>query len=308
MTTRRALLQPAWALAWVLLAVTVARGQDLEPRRWTHMPVGMHVFGLGLVQADGDLALDPVLELTDTTIESRLQAASYVYAFGLLGKSARVDVQVPYQQARWSGKLSGSKARVRRSGFADPRIRFSINLVGAPALQGKQYMDYREQHPTNTVIGAGVAIRVPLGEYNDKKLLNIGQNRYSIRPQLGVLHTRGPWSYELTASTFLFTDNDDFFGDTKREQDPLHALQVHVVRTLSNGWWVSAGSAYGWSGRSKINGVDKDDRRGDLLSGASFGFPIASNQAVKFAYIRRRTQKDVGVDSDSVVAAWSVRF
>ena len=272
------------------------------------MPVGTGVVGLGVVEGSGDLGFDPVLQLTDATVDNRMQILSTVYAFPMAGKTARVDVTVPYIQARWKGDLAGEPAQRRQRGFGDPRIRLSVNFVGAPAMKGEEYMKFRKSHPTNTVVGAGVAITLPMGKYHEDKLLNLGQNRYTVRPQLGFVHTRGPWSYELTGSVFLFSDNNDFFGGMEREQDPLYALQTHVVRTFDDGWWAAAGLAYGWSGRSTVEGDEKDDRRGDVLSGCSFGFPVAPNQSVKFGYLRRRTTKDVGVDSDSFVAAWSMRF
>jgi hypothetical protein len=308
MKTRGILIRLTWGLVCAVLSVTTARAQDLEARRWTHLPVGTNVVGLGVAVGKGDLAFDPVLKVKDADVDTRQELASYVHMFGVLDRTARVDVLVPYQQSRWEGKLDGTRSSVRRNGFADPRIRVSINLMGAPALEGKQFKEFREAHPINTIVGAAVSVRLPWGDYKKDRLLNLGQNRYTIRPQLGVLHTRGPWSYELTGSVFFFTDNDKFFNGNKREQDPLYAIQAHAVRVFPDGWWVSAGTAYGWAGRSTVSGEKKDDRRGDFLSGASIGFPITPNQGMKFGYIRGRTQKDTGADTDTVVAGWTVRF
>lgn len=284
------------------------RAQDIEPRRWTTFPIGTNVLGLGVGEGWGDLSFDPVLMLTDAEVDTRRQIASYVRSFAIGDKTARVDIQLPYQQSRWQGKVDGTPDQVRRRGFADPRIRLSINLLGAPALKGKEYVEYKKSHPVNTVVGAAVAVNLPWGQYHEEKLLNLGENRYTIRPQVGVLHTRGPWSYELTGSVFFFTDNNDFAGGNDREQDPLYALQAHVVRGFPSGWWWSVGLAYGWAGETTINHEEKDDRRSALLGGASFGFPVADNQGVQFGYIRRRTQNDLGTDIDTVFAGWSLRF
>jgi hypothetical protein len=293
---------------WLLLQAATLCAQDLEPRRWTHLPDGMNVFGIAVARTTGDLAFDPVLKVKNADVTSTTEVATYVKSFGLFGKSARVDLTVPYDENRWTGEVDGDPAKINRSGFADPRIRFSVNLLGAPLLKGKEFVEYKKEHPTNTVVGAAVAVKLPWGDYKKDKLLNIGKNRYAIRPQIGAVHTRGPWSYELTGSTFFFSDNNEFFGGNKLEQDPLYAVQAHVVRTLPDGWWVSVGAAYGWSGESKVNGERKSDRRGDLLSGLSFGFPIGANQGMKIAYIRSRTQRDVGSDTDTVLAGWTVAF
>lgn len=282
--------------------------QDIEPRRWTPLPVGMNVLGAGVVHTDGDIALDPVLELEDVTVDVETLVVSYLHAFDLAGQSARFDVRLPYQDARWEGLLAGERASTERHGLADPRVRLSVNFVGAPALKGEEFLAYRAVHPINTVVGAALAVRLPLGEYKQDKLLNLGENRFVFRPQLGFVHTRGHWSYELTASVFLYTDNDDFFGNNKREQEPLYALQTHLIYSSPQRWWISIGAAHDRGGESSINGEKKDDERRDLLYGISAGLPIGSSSGVKLAYVGSRTREDVGKDTDSIALAYSIRF
>lgn len=291
-----------------LLFTGLAIGQDIEPRRWTLLPVGMNVLGAAVVHTDGDIAFDPVLELDNVTADIATAIVSYLHAFELLGQSARFDVRIPYMDARWEGLLAGEPASAERKGLGDPRLRLSVNFLGAPALKGKEFLAYRASHPVNTVVGAALAITLPLGEYKQDKLLNLGDNRFIIRPQLGFVHTRGHWSYELTGSVFLYTDNDEFFGNNKREQDPLYALQTHLIYSSPQRWWVSLGAAHDRGGESSINGVKKDDQRRDLLFGISAGFSISSSSSVKLAYVGSRTQKDVGKDTDSVALAYSIRF
>ncbi len=292
----------------VLLFSAPLPAADMEPRRWTHLPVGMNVLGAGGIYTDGDINFDPVLELEDVTVESKTVLASYLHAFDLLGQSARFDIRLPYKDSRWEGILEGQRASTERRGFADPRLRLSVNFIGAPALKGKAYRDYRAANTINTVVGTALSVSLPLGEYKDDKLVNLGQNRYVFRPQLGFVHTRGHWSYELTGSVFLYTDNDDFFGDNKREQDPLYAMQTHVVYASPRRWWVSTGAAYGWGGESTVNGDNKDDERRDLLYGLSAGIPTGQNSNIKIAYVARRTSEDVGQENDNVVLGFSVWF
>jgi hypothetical protein len=295
--------------ALVLLSFTgLGFAQDIEPRRWTPLPIGMNVLGVGAVHTDGDIALDPVLELEDVTVEVETIALTFLRSFELLGKSARFDVRLPYKDARWKGLLAGEPASTERKGMGDPRLRLSVNFLGAPALKGKEFQTYRASHPINTVIGAALAVTLPLGEYKQDKLLNLGENRYVFRPQLGFVHTRGHWSYELTGSVFLYTDNDDFLGNKKREQDPLYALQTHLTYISSQRWWASIGAGYDQGGESKINGVKQDDQRRDLLYGISAGLSIGLRSSVKLAYIGSRTHEDVGQDTDSIAFAYSIRF
>jgi hypothetical protein len=45
------------------------------------------------------------------------------------------------------------------SGFADPGLRFSVNLYGAPALSFKDFKDYRQ----DTIFGVSLLVTMPFG-------------------------------------------------------------------------------------------------------------------------------------------------
>jgi len=296
----------------ILLVVTVLSNQviakDLEPRRWTPLPLGTSVVALGIGHTMGDLYFDPVMEVSDAEVEINTVVLAYIRSFSLADRLARFDVRIPHQSASWEGFLSGEPANIKRVGFSDPRFRLSINLLGAPAVGSTNMREYKVARPSNTIIGASIAVSVPWGEYFDDKLLNLGKNRYSIRPQIGAIHTDGLWSYELTSSVFYFTDNKDFYADRKRGQKPLYATQAHLIRTFGPGLWGSLSAGYAWGGESKIDGIDKDDKRKDFLSAVSFGFPVSKTQSLKLSYVRGRTKNDVGVDTDSLVLAGSMLF
>lgn len=295
------------ALALLLVAGGPA-AEDIEPRRWTPLPVGTTVAGVGVARGSGDVAFDPVLKIEDTTLEVTTTLVSVVHAFDLLGRTARLDVLLPHQHARWEGLLDGEPRTVDRRGSADPRLRLSVLLLGAPALRGQKFLAYRDSHPVNTVVGAALALTLPLGEYQRDKLLNLGQNRFAIQPQLGVVHTRGPWSYELTGSVSFFTDNNEFLVDHTRTQDPVLLLQAHAVYADPRGWWASAGAAYDWGGASTIDGVAKDDYREDLLYGGALGLSINRQTSVQLTYVANRAQTEIGSDMDTLALGLSIRF
>lgn len=282
--------------------------QDLEPRRWSHLPMGLNVFGLATGWTDGDIFFDPVLRIEDVSYERYLLGVAYVRTFELFGKSSRIDVQVPYASGRWEGLVDGVYTSVRRRGFADPRLRFSINLYGAPALSGRQYVRYRQENPVTTTIGAALAVRLPLGDYNETRLINLSSNRVTLRPQLGVLHQRRNWQFELTGSVFLYGTNDDFWNGNVLEQDPLWFAQAHAIYSIKPGWWVSASGGFAHGGRSQVNGEPKpDDSRARYLA-LSLGLPINAQQSLKFTYLASNTHVDTGQNTDSLLVAWSINW
>jgi hypothetical protein len=287
-------------LCLLLLPLGQVLAQDLEPRRWTPLPPGINVVGSGIAVTTGDVLFDPALQIEDAKVNAETVVASYVRSFSLAGKLARFDLTVPWQHAKWTGLLQGQSASVTRAGFSDPVVRLSMILAGA------------SPDPTassNTVVGAAIAVTVPVGEYFEDKLLNLGQNRFVIRPQVGMVHTRGQWSYELTSSVFFFTDNDEFYGDSTREQNPLYAVQGHVIHSFKKpGYWAAMSAGYGIDGKSSINGTTANDSRRVFVSALSLGMPLGSRQGLKFAYVRDRTNISRGSDTDSFVIAWSARY
>ena len=58
--------------------------------------------------------------------------------------------------------------------------------------------------------------------------MNIGTNRWSFKPEVGISKTAGPWTLEVSAAAMFFTVNDEFFGGNRRVQDPLYSAQAHA--------------------------------------------------------------------------------
>jgi hypothetical protein len=112
----------------------------------------------------------------------------------------------------------------------------------------------------------------------------------------------------LTGSVFFHTDNDKFTGDRSRAQDPLPALQGHVILTLQPGLWVSASAGYGWGGESSVDGMPKNDPKQDFLSAVSLGIPVSPKTGIRLTYVRARTDENIGSDSESVAISLSRRF
>lgn len=288
---------------WLVSGQVLA--QDLEPRRWAHMPTGLNFFGVGVAYTKGDILFDPVLQLEDVTFRNASTAFVYLRSFGLFGKSARIDAVVPYASGRWQGLLEGEPAKTRRRGFGDPRIRLSMLLYGGPE---ETPQEFSKNEKSNTVVGIGLAVQMPFGHYEEDKLLNLGSNRWVVRPQIGVTHTRNRWTYELTGSVFWYSDNDEFWNGNKLENTTLSSIQGHVIYNWSPGLWVSFSSGYGHGANATINGLASDGQTRNWLSALSLGVPINHQNGLKFAWVRNTTQNDQGADFDSLVVAWSVLF
>lgn len=302
--------KPVLLLGILLLATHVAgvQAQSLEPRRWTHLPIDANFLGVGTGHSRGDILFDPALQIEDGTMDLYYMGLTYIRSFALVGKTARLEATLPYAMGYWEGILRGEPASVRRHGFSDPSLRLSVNLLGSPALKGQEFASYRAAHPVRTLLGVAVDVTLPLGEYRVDRLINLGSNRYILRPQIGVLHLRNNWEYEATASVFLFGDNRDFFTGVVREQEPLWFVQGHVIYSFRPGVWAGLSSGYGHGGDNTINGVSKDDDGRISFWAASFGMPLSQRQTIKISYAKSQTNTNVGSDLDTILAAWTMAF
>jgi hypothetical protein len=282
--------------------------EELEPRRWSHLPIDTNYFGAGYAYTEADIGLDPVLKLENVEMELDSWPVKYIRTFAFFDKTARVGILQTYQEGRWSGLLDGASRTIHRSGWADTLLRFAINLYGAPPLQGKEYVAYRATKEVETIVGAGFAVQLPTGDYMDDKLINLGTNRFTFLPQFGVVHTRGMWSTETTVTVAFYSDNNDFFNGQKLEQDPLYIIHSHLIYTFRPGLWAGASAGYDYGGRSTVDETKKDDRKQNLSWALSFGGSVNRHAGVKVVYIGKRTQESTGSDSDTLIlgftAAW----
>ncbi|MDB4444519.1 transporter [bacterium] len=290
-----------YPVLFILLTTGTALSQELVPRRWSHLPIGTNFAGAGYAFTRADITFDPVLKIEDAKLDMQTVALSYIRSFELLKKSARVDFKIPFQDGRWTGLLDGKPASAHRSGMADPVVRLAVNLFGGPPLKGKEFAKYRAAIKQETMVGVGLALHLPLGQYYEDKLLNLGSNRFTIRPQLGVVHQRGKWTGELTGSVWFFTDNDAFFNGLKREQDPFFTIQGHLIYTFHPGFWASMSGALGYGEESTVDHVAQDDTKRNVAWALGLGYSLTRQFGLKFTYVGIRNRSDTGADSDTLL-------
>ena len=278
---------------------------ELEPRQWSHLPVGTNFAGAGYAYTRADISFDPVLLIENAEMDLHTLAGKYIRTFGLFGKSGRIDLVQAYQDGKWSGLLDGAPATVSRNGLSDTFMRLSVNLYGAPPLSGKAFSAYRSGLKDDTIIGMALAVRFPTGDYMEDKLINLGQNRFIIRPQVGINHTRGKWTTEVTAEVAFYSKNDEFFNGNTLEQDPTYIIHGHLTHTFRPGLSLGVSVGYDHVGENSVNGIDKDDKKQDIGWALRFSYPINRRSGFNVNYIGTRKRQSTGFDSDTLTAGLS---
>src|SRR4030095_2527735 len=187
----RHFITAAVALHMVVLCSAV-RAQDLGPRAYSNSPVGLNFLVAGYGYAKGSVLTDPALPLDNVTNDAHVGVVAFARSLGVFGKSAKFDILVPYGSLFARGLAFGILRERFVTGFGDAAFRFSMNFVGAPALTAAEFKDYRQ----DLILGASLRIIVPLGQYDDTKLVNFGSNRWSLKPEIGCSKAFGPWTIE----------------------------------------------------------------------------------------------------------------
>jgi hypothetical protein len=227
---------------------------------------------------------------------------AYARSLDVFGRSGKVDVVLPYSGLSGSALFRGQEMEREVSGFHDPRLRLSVNLYGAPALSFEEFATYQQ----DLIIGASVAVTTPLGQYDNDKVVNLGTNRWSVKPELGISKVWGPVTLELAVGATFYTDNDDFLGRT-REQDPLYSFQGNVIYQFPFGIWGAVTATYLTGGRTTVDGRRGDDRQDNLRVGGTISIPLSRHYSIK-VYGATGAATRVGGEFDVVGIVWQYRW
>ncbi len=297
----------AVAIGTLLCTVLVSRpavGQELEPRSYAPSPVGITFLGVGVGRSSGDLLFDPTIPVTDGrgTVNSAVLSVGRIV--GVWGRPIVVAMAVPIVWGSASGLVDGEPARADRSGTADLRFRIAVNVSGTPALSSQDFARARRR----PVVGASLVVTAPTGQYTPSQLVNLGANRWSFKPEVGVSVPWRRWDFDLYLSSLFFSANGDYYpGERRRTQSPVVAVQGHATYTIRPRLWVAGNATWYRGGRMSIDGGAPYN----LLQGARFGatlaLPVSTNQSVKLAYSTGVWTRSGG-DFETLVVGWQIAW
>ena len=254
-----------------------APAQELEPRAYSNLPMGLNFLAAGYAHSQGGLSTDPSLPLTDAHLRIDTGVVAYVRGIDLWGNSGKFDVIVPYSHLSGTALVAGQPRERDISGPGDPRFRLSVNFYGAPALTLAEYPAYKQ----DLVIGASVQVTPPWGQYDPGKVVNLGTNRWSVKPDIGFSKAFAPFTIDLTAGVTLFSRNDDYFGGQTLDQAPLYSAQMNLSYDFGRGIWAALGATFYRGGRTTVNDISKEDALSNSRMGLTVAVPIDRYYLIK---------------------------
>jgi hypothetical protein len=267
----------------VLLVCTAgaARAQELEPRAYAANPIGVTFAGVALSHSTGAVVLDAASPFRDVDARSNVVVLAAGHTFGLFGRTASVGLGLPYAWATVTGRLAEATSTADRAGLGDARLRLALSLFGGRAMWLPEFV----RRAPSTMLGTSLTVVVPSGQYFPDKLVNVGTNRWALKPEIGLSHPAGRWTLELYGGSWFFAENGSGYpGNSTHAQRPLLSLQSHVGYTLRPRLWGAVDATYYEGGRVVTDDVPAPDRQSNARLGLTASLPAWSGSSLKLAW------------------------
>ena len=291
--------------ALLLCSVGVVSAQELAPRAYWPAPNGTNVAVLAYQRNTGDIVIDPSLPITGVESEIDYLQVGYQRYFSLFGRTATAQVSLPFADGFTEGFVEGEFRQRTTTGLTDARLRLAVNLRGAPTMDAAGFQALRDD--PRIIVGASIVVQAPTGDYDGDRLINLGTNRWAIKPALGMIVPLHPtWLFEIEVGAWLFGDNDNFLGET-REQEPIVSTEAHLIKRIRPGFWVSLDANYYTGGKTRIGADFSDDLQRNARAGFTLVFPIQGRHAVRAGFstgISTRSGGDFEMYSLSWTYVW----
>ena len=300
----------------LFLTHSTCSAQDLAPRAYIITPVHWNAVTMTYSFSDGNTLFDAAIPITDVapTLSSALNAASlsYFHSLDFFGRSANITLTIPYGVGNFDGKFIDNEKKVYRSGLLDLRVRFSVNLLGGPAMTPEQYQSWKHKN----ILGVSLTVVAPSGQYDPTKLINNGNNRWGFKPELGYSGRWGHWVVDGYAGAWFYTTNSEYFshnaffpGTNTHSQAPIASIETHLSYDFKKrGLWVSLDGNFWGGGRTSLNGMENlNTTLIDSRIGATGAIPVGKHQSLKFSY-SDEVYTRFGGRSQIVSAAWQFHW
>jgi hypothetical protein len=272
----------------------------MEPRAYSASPVGANFLVVSLSRSSGAIVFDPTLPVSDVHADVNGLVLGLGHTFNLFGKLGLVSAAAPYVLAHVTGKVSETEAEVHRSGLADARFKLSVNLRGNDAMAARDFV----KAPPRTIVGASVVVTAPASQYGSTKLINLGTNRWSVKPEVGIAVPRGRWDLDGYAGVWFYSKNGDFYpGGRRRSQDPVLALQAHASYTVKPRLWVAGDWTWYHGGSAQVENGTPSSSLNNSRGGVTVSLPVGRRYSLKAAYTTGIVAR-TGTNFRTVSVAW----
>jgi len=277
--------------------------QDLAPRAYVITAVHSNAITITWAFYDGGLNFNGTIPVANASGTYYVSVFSYYHSLNFFGRSANITASLPYGVGTFQGDVSEQSRSIYRSGLLDSSFRFSVNLMGGPAMQPKEFAKWKQKR----LLGLSLKMVAPTGQYSGTKLVNWGSNRWAFKPEVGYSERWGHWVLDGYAGVWLYTTNAAFYAGpvTKpQNESPIGALEGHLSYDVKPRFWVSLDGNFWSGGITSLSGIRNlaTKQTGSRIGGTA-SFPISEHQSIKVSY-SSGTYIIFGGNYQNVSVAW----
>ena len=218
-------------------------------------------------------------------VSATMAMVGYAKFLPLFDRAAMISVVFPMGHISSEVIAAGLTSKEIAKGFGDPMLEFDINIIGPKAQMSlPDLMRYEPGFSLDLIMD----IAFPVGEYDNTKSLNLGQNRWYGRLGAPIVWQIGPWipgkrtTLEFLPAVWLLGDNTDYLGKTL-QTDPLFQLDAHLSRDLTHNFWASLDGAWFNGGQSSVD-TSEGTKLNNIALGITLGYQINENINLTFGY------------------------
>jgi hypothetical protein len=261
---------PCLVLA-VLLIPDRACSQFNDARAYENTPVATNQLELGYTYVHSNTSLDTSLVVTGAKLNVNQGIVDYTRYFGFFHRLMWVEAGLPV--AGLSGSISGTNIQGSTTGAGDSSYSVAMLLKGGPALSVQQFEHYQPA----TTLGLSLTMTAPTGSYQSNKILNLGADRWSFKPELAWSHPFGheqKWQFDAYGNVSFYTDNTSYHGKEILGQGPLPGIEGHLSYSFNDNIWASLDTRYSFRGTTTLDGVSQDNAQQNFVLGTEMNISL----------------------------------
>jgi hypothetical protein len=299
----RPVLKLTWTTVFLASSLAPLKAQDLSPRAYVITPLHSNAVTLTYSYYSGSIQLNGVLADASATGTYSVPIFTYYHSFGMFGRSANVNVAIPYGIGTFQGEFGNVTRQVYRSGLLDTTLRLSVNLKGGPAMQAREFANWNQK----ALMGVSLKLVVPTGQYDPNKLVNWGANRWAVKPEFGYSRRRGHVLWDAYAGVWFYTTNQRYYspiGPQPQSEKPIGSIEGHLSYDFKPRFWLSLDGNFWFGGTTSLSGIENlATRQTSSRIGVTASVPLTKHQSIKFSYADGAYVR-FGGNYQSVSAAW----
>jgi len=277
-----------------------AYAQFTDPRNYNNTPVGLNQLELGYTYAHANSSIDTSVIVTGAELNANQGIVDYTRYFGLLHRLMWLEATVPI--AGLGGSIAGTNIQGSTAGTGDSAYQVAMLLKGGSALGAAQFENYKP----STTVGVSFTVTAPTGLYHPDKVLNLGSDRWSFKPEVGLSHPFGTdqkWELDAYVNSFFFTDNTSYHGREVLRQHPLPGVEGHLSYAFNDNVWASLDTRYSFRGITVLNDVDQENPQQNFILGSEVNLSLNPRNSLIFTFA-----KAVVHNNGPAVVGFSVRY